>query len=419
VAGVTALIMGLVVGFLSLESQAAAQSRVLATQVLERDLAVLLPSDDELMRIGLKDVGFGVSWYRALEDTFSQTSVGPALQNENRYEDWRLVAARLVPCQSRLARPMALGARICWPEVRLVLQPIVRRVEAAGRVYPYFADDRAVHLTFDYVAPGRDFPAALLSDLNRVAEDLSSTATEMPADHEQALRRLEGVRDGHVEDLLGRVLILRTDKSSPEAFRGVELRPEYALDPDERRAFTQRLLGFLSTVQGGAPLPREVTAFSLPEGREPAHLDDWVFLRFEPETMDRLVATPITVRSAQDASILFETPDTLGQRVTMARDDDAVYEALERFKGTTKEEEFRKNMILFIPDIRANRERLADGSQVRVANTTCGSCHKLGPLRFDLHSLSYLQGEPMTISQRVQRDVAFDLEWLGRWVKSR
>jgi hypothetical protein len=103
----------------------------------------------------------------------------------------------------------------------------------------------------------------------------------------------------------------------------------------------------------------------------------------------------------------------------MARDDDAVYEALERFKGTTKEEEFRKNMILFIPDIRANRERLADGSQVRVANTTCGSCHKLGPLRFDLHSLSYLQGEPMTISPRVQRDVAFDLEWLGRWVKSR
>jgi hypothetical protein len=97
----------------------------------------------------------------------------------------------------------------------------------------------------------------------------------------------------------------------------------------------------------------------------------------------------------------------------MARDDENIYPAQTAAANGPYASEFAQNMILFVPDIRANRERIADGLKVRVQNTTCASCHKLNKLRFDLHNLSYLQGEPMTVSPRVVRDVAIDMAWLA------
>ena len=400
-------------GVLSAEAEAA--DRDVARSLRDRDLAILLPTDDPVMRIGLGEAGFGRSWYRSLELAFGGTTVGPALEVENSYEDWRLVAVRIVPCQSLFDRPHDLAGRLCWPEVRLVLQPIVSGVEAAGRIWPHFADDRAVHLTYDYVAEGRSVPRELRDGLKSALGQPGIGGGGLSARLADDLSRFESERDVNTLDLVRRAVALRLPGVRDNDVVGVDMRPEYALGETERREFTRRMRGLLSAVRNTSPLPREVTAFSLPEGREPALLDDWVFLRFVAPATESLQAAPIEVRSARDGSVLASVPGAPGLRVTMARDDDAIYEALEQRAGTPAEDQFRKNMILFVPDIQANRDRIADGQQVRVANTTCGSCHKLGKLRFDLHSLSYLQGEPITISPRVRRDVALDLSWLAAW----
>lgn len=399
-------------------SSAAASPRGVQHEIRARDLAVLLPTDDPSLVLGLAELGFGSDWYSSLERAFEQTSVGPALKVENRYDDWRLVSARFAPCQSLFDRPHPLAARLCWPEVRLVVQPIVREVEAAGRQWPIFADDRAAHMTFDYIAPQRQKPAQQVTRLKAGLATVREGNEPVDAALMEQLRLFEAERDRHTLDLLERVLALRAAGAVPTDYDRVDLRPEYAQSEPIKRLFRTRLADFLAQVRSQALLPREVTAFSLPEGREPALLDDWVFLRFEPRSSEVLVTTDIVVRSVRDESLLARIPGSTGLRVTMVRDDDAVYEAAGSRAGSPAEDEFRKNMILFVPDFAQNRERISDGRQVRVANTTCGSCHKLGPLRFDLHSLSYLQGEPISISPRVRRDVDLDLAWMASWVPS-
>jgi hypothetical protein len=361
----------------------------------------------------LDKAGFSPSWFSDVSTAFRNTSVGDALDSENLKSDWRVVAVRIVPCQSLLNRPHGLGARVCWPEVRLVLQPIAKNVEAAGRRWPAFADDRAIHVLYHYAAPGQEYPSAQVERLKESAHRMPSAALEASPDWAGELAAFEASRDRSVVRLVDSVLALRDPGVVVSDLDVVELRPEYALGATERTAFTGRLMGFLEGVQRSSALPHEVTAFSLPEGREPVLIDEWVFLRFVASSNGRLVQSPIEVRSVTDGTTLLSTAQSMS--VTMARDDDVVYEAMESLVGSAYEEEFKRNMILFIPDIAANRLRIADDGQVRVANTTCGSCHKLGKLRFDLHNLSYLQGETMTISPRVVRDVLRDLRWLAAW----
>jgi hypothetical protein len=389
-----------------------------ATPVAERDLSIQLPTDDTSLRISLKDSGFSEGWYRSVVSGFESTSVGSALDAENSVADWQVVSVRIVPCQSLLSRPHRASGAFCWPELRFVLQPVVRNLVNAGRNFPYFADDRAIHVLYDFVSPGRNLPVEAIQQLGDAF--LASDSFD-PAQPGTSPRDLElwqfflRERDANVVSMIKSVAALR-DATVPAAdFKGIGMRPEYALAVNSaRKAFETRLKGFLASVTGpnsSRYLPKEVTAFSLPEGRDPAMLDEWVFLKFRAVSGDRLERAPISLVSARDANPL--GPNLESARVSMVRDDENIYPAQTAAENGPYASEFAQNMILFVPDIRANRERIADGLKVRVQNTTCGSCHKLNKLRFDLHNLSYLQGEPMTVSPRVVRDVAIDMAWLA------
>ena len=389
-----------------------------ATPLAERDLSIQLPTDDTSLRISLKDSGFSEGWYRSVLSGFEATSVGSAVDAENSIADWLVVSVRVVPCQSLLSGPHRASGSFCWPEVRFVLQPVVRNLVNAGRNIPYFADDRAIHVLYDFVSPGRSLPSGTIQTLSQVFEsndafDPSQPGTS-PRDTELWQAFLQD-RDASIISLLKNVTALRDGSIPASDFAGIGMRPEYALASNaSRKAFESRLKGFLASLAGpnsSRYLPKEVTAFSLPEGRDPAMLDEWVFLKFRPVSGDRLERAPISLVSARDSSPL--GPDLESARVSMARDDDNIYPAQTAAANGPYASEFAQNMILFVPDIRANRERVADGLKVRVQNTTCASCHKLNKLRFDLHNLSYLQGEPMTVSPRVVRDVAIDMAWLA------
>lgn len=372
----------------------------------ERDLAIILPNDDSALRLATAEVGFTGQWLSQISSAFARTSVGRALESENRLGDWQVVSIRVDPCQSLIPRPHSLAGALCWPEVRLVVQPVVRDLRALGRIIPYYADDRAVHVLFDF--EGQE----LLGHEPWITGALADLDSGREID-EAHLNRFLLSRDKAVQRLLSDVRGLRDPRLSASAYAGHDLRPESTLDRSSREFFKDRLQAWLEDVRLKSGLPKEITAFSLPEGREPAHLDEWVFLQFVPVSRDELQQKVITVQSASG-------PETLvivgpSERVTMARDADVLYTAREVHAGTPMGTEFEDHFILFIPDIRRNAARIADDQQVRVANTSCASCHKLNSQRFDFHNLSYLEERPVTISPRVVRDVEIDLEWLKGW----
>lgn len=392
-----------------------------ASGLAERDLSIQLPTDDAILRISMQESGFSESWYRSVLREFEATSVGAALESENTADDWQVVSVRIVPCQSLFPRPHRFSGWFCWPEVRFVLQPVVRNLVNAGRNIPYFADDRAIHVLYDFVAQGQGLPSEAIQGLSAAfaANDAFDPTQpgSSPREAQLWLRFLQE-RDANIRSLIASVAALRDSTVPASAFSGIGMRPEYALAAAApRKAFVSRLKNFLASLADGSSsryLPKEVTAFSLPEGRDPALLDEWVFLKFHPVSANRLDRVPIGLVSARDGSSI--APALNFARVSMARDDDGIYPAQTAAAGGPYSTEFAENMILFVPDIRANRDRIADGLKVRVQNTTCASCHKLNKLRFDLHNLSYLQGEPMTVSPRVVRDVAIDLAWLSSYL---
>ncbi|HJL45695.1 MAG TPA: hypothetical protein RMG45_07665, partial [Polyangiaceae bacterium LLY-WYZ-15_(1-7)] len=128
-------------------------------EVAPRDLAVILPLIDDApvhaeASLGTAGRALPESWYRAVERAFDGTDAEDALQHENRYGDWRLVSFRVAPCSP--LQP-ALGPdteALCWPEVRLVWQPVLEDERIHARFSPAFADDRAIHALYD-VAPER------------------------------------------------------------------------------------------------------------------------------------------------------------------------------------------------------------------------------------------------------------------------
>jgi len=303
-----------------------------ATPLAERDLSIQLPTDDASLRISLKDSGFSEGWYRSVLSGFEATSVGPAVDAENSIADWQVVSVRVVPCQSLLSRPHRASGSFCWPEVRFVLQPIVKNLVNAGRNIPYFADDRAIHVLYDFVSTGRNLPAEAIQQLgdafltNEAFDPMQPGASPRDTELWQAFLR---ERDASIISLLKNVTTLRDASVPASDFAGIGMRPEYALaSNDSRKAFESRLKGFLASLTGpnsSRYLPKEVTAFSLPEGRDPATLDEWVFLKFRPLSADRLERAPISLVSARDSSNLASSVDSA--RVSMVRDDDNIYPA--------------------------------------------------------------------------------------------
>lgn len=367
-------------------------------QVMEKDLAVLLPAA-AADRVLAEAPWFEETWLQRVQEGFAQTSVGDAVQEESHRQDWQLVAVRIAPCQPLLPYISARNSQLCTPEVRLVWQPIAPSYR--GNLKSYYADDRAIHVLYEvdhYRLLGQEQGRTYTTMRQRAAQ---LTASEVQTFHELSLRQIQGI--------LHDVLQLRTG-DTPLDYAGIGERPEFQ-NTHQRTRFVRRLQQFLS-IYAKPHLLKELTAFSLPHGRQPPLLDEWVFLAFAPQGAGLdLSSKNIAVRSRQDGRVLLElTGDNTG---SMRRDDARVYDALAGLGGRDAKE-LSQGVLLYANESKAKKEEIADADKTQVPHTTCVSCHKLNDLAFDFHSLSYLEDRAMSISPRVERDVARELAWLAK-----
>jgi hypothetical protein len=93
------------------------------------------------------------------------------------------------------------------------------------------------------------------------------------------------------------------------------------------------------------------------------------------------------------------------------RDDPELHTALETMPAVDAEE-LKKRVLLSPQELSSKSNIINDRALSLVPNTTCGSCHKFNPLRFDFHNLSYLEDRTISVSPRVRFDVERDLQWL-------
>ncbi|WP_144394424.1 proprotein convertase P-domain-containing protein [Pleionea sediminis] len=373
--------------------------------IAEKDLALIFPIDQSNLILTTdfspSTTPFPLQWYNQAQDGFANTLVGDALYYENYFSDWAIVSIRMVPCSTFQVHVSESNDTFCWPEVRLVWQPILYNFELAGRRFAHYADDRAFHTLYhipaeSFLSEGDAANANALLEKAK-ANNLNAQELEQYTAYSRQVSRA----------FLNEVVALRDPALDEQQFQGVSFRPE-TLDSDDAEIFYQRLKQFL--VQYAKPENlKALTAFSLPEGRQPALIGEWVFLSFKGENGD-IEPTDIIINDHTDGAVLANLGPN--QRASARRDDDKLYE----------EPTFTNVMdtaILFTTDFERLSSTIADRSQRLVPNTSCASCHKLNQNRFDFHNLSYLQDRTeMTISPRVIQDVVLDMQWVAEFLNS-
>ncbi|HEU4411447.1 MAG TPA: hypothetical protein VFS43_39715 [Polyangiaceae bacterium] len=394
--------------------EASGVSPLAATAVAGRDLAIALSLESASLPSALDRLGGGPpllppAWYNEVVRAYGETSVGSALESENLLADWRVVSLRLAPCAPLGLTPAHDVDRLCWPEVRLVWQPILPGFSDDNIGSDTHADDRAIHALYD--AP----PEAALgaADAARARELLAAVGAYNAAWSggpyaplgASELGEFVALRDQVTRALLDAALALRSGAIPASAYAGVGLRPESG-KPSEEKALRGRLLGLFATYARPERL-KALTSFSLPEGRQPALLDEWVFLSFRASG-GTLVQENVTFRAPDDGRVLFDFGPS--ESASASRDDAAIYDVLD---DPTDGPAIAESVILFNTDRARLAPVLADRGQRLVPNTSCASCHKLNPLRFDFHNFSYLEDRELTVSPRVVTDVALDLAWVA------
>ena len=137
-----------------LGSAEAALSRFPA--VAEKDLAVVFALDSSAPIRASDATRAGAllprTWYGAVSNAFRATDVGDALDTESAYGDWQIISMRIAPCSALGSAPSANVDHLCWPELRIVWQPVVHDVFIHQRFATSFADDRAMHALYDVPA---------------------------------------------------------------------------------------------------------------------------------------------------------------------------------------------------------------------------------------------------------------------------
>ena len=374
-------------------------------KVAEKDLNILLGANLE-EPIRFNEPGgrlFPAEWYQSILQAYQKTPVGDSLYIENYASEWELLSLRIVPC-----RPLVQGfdlspEKYCWPEIRLVWQPVVEKLRRGWRVVYNYADDRAIH-ALHRTGVNPKVQRWIDQVTTAAAAYQGGTFSPLSAGEFEAFAK---ERKRYLQDLLGQVLGLRDPTFRYEDFVGIGLRPELGLRAKE---FRDRLVAFLQkeTSPGNA---YEVTTFSLPEGRSPAHLDEWIFLAFGPDGESGLMQKELTVHDPRTGSKVLEYGKTA--RVSSSRDADRLYELLAERPDLA--DFMREQIILGLADIRRLESKIVDPEQTMVPHTTCASCHRFNGDRFNFHNLSNLEDSSITISERVVRDVAYDLKWLKNY----
>lgn len=400
---------------ISLALGSASLARGANVSLAEKDLALAIPHNlpgligsDSTLESG--EALFPRAWYDAVLRGYADTAVADALQRENSFREWKLVSARIAPCEPIGAVADQDVDRLCWPEVRLVWQPVIRDFVRFGRRLEAYSDDRAIHIGYR-VLPEGVLPAQQVAEVNALLQKADRAREQARPQikplSEAELARLGTLRSAVVNSLLQDVLRLRSGKLSAASYQGLGLRPEALEGTAEQAAFLGRLRSFLSRYASPQRL-HALTSFSLPEGRDPPLFDEWIFLAFKP-TARGLVQVPITLHSARDGRAL--GPGQMAPRASMNSEDESFTSG--NIAGRDWQE---AGELLFLDAARpdSKRELLSDRRRVLIRNTSCSSCHKMNGNLFDFHNFGFLEDAELTISPRVVRDVELDLAWIRK-----
>lgn len=385
-------------------------------QLQNADLAIIFPAQTDI-RIAAGDVSapsrdafLPAALVKLVEDSFKETSVGDAVSMENEFTDWTLVSARVVPCSPLGVVPGLEANILCWPEVRLVWQPILKNFRRYAVILPWFADDRAIHALYD-VHPSIVFAGEPAIRAQQVLEKVKAALERNPTAAislitSDELIEFKAARDTVSDALMKKALALRSEKIEAKEYAEVRERPEFNTQ-DESAKFIARMKSFISQTTSFAAL-KEMTSFSLPEGREPPQSDEWVFLKYLKQN-GKMTQVDIAVASAIDGRELINMGKA--PKASQMRDDPELHSALENM-NTRDAEELKKRVLLSPQESAVKNEVINDRALSHVSNTTCGSCHKFNSLRFDFHNLSYLEDRTVSVSPRVKFDVLRDMQWL-------
>tara|TARA_B100000029_G_scaffold476579_1_gene520793 strand:+ start:1392 stop:2660 length:1269 start_codon:yes stop_codon:yes gene_type:complete len=374
----------------------------------EQDLAILIPMDAEpALQAGYPtqdgDVLLSETWLQQVSDAYLDTDVADALEVENWYGDWRVVSVRIAPCGPLGHFPGHLPGGFCWPQVRIVWQPVLENHALYGFIHvDRYADDRAIHALYR-VQPYWD-ATQLSSALETVLEHINSG---LPMEDLDAaiLQDLEDERNLAMNRLISDVADLRVLAADDASWSGVDVRNEYYQGDEIASEFHERLYDFLWSYAQPWAL-HELTSFSLPEGQSPASIDSWVFIAFDGYEGE-ITQKDLTVRSRTTGEILVNIGSH--QTVSTAGEDQAVLDAL---TDPAVAEELAQQVLVGDSNIDVLGAMIADPTQTFVSNTTCASCHRLQDPLFDFHTFSYFEDRSATISPRVVEDVDNDLRVL-------
>jgi hypothetical protein len=377
-----------------------------------QDLAIVLPPyQDKSLSIEMFGSGFwNANWSKTIEAGFEKSSVGKALSNENEPQDWRLVAIRVVPCQpfGTVVKNTDLSV-FCWPELRLVWQPVLFGLNIFGRNTNQFADDRAFHAIYQPEASAMGASSkAIFDKIQRASKgELIQIQPSELATFQKMQREL-------AQKLMSSVFELRAANVSEQRL-ALRLEREEAVDSGNQALYFSKLRLFLGKWAMTSSL-KAITAFSLPEGRDAPTLDEWVFLSFDGDTQGNLKLAPMQVHSPLDGRLILDLPNPIiGSQL---REDPSLYDwAAARKTNPIDVAELAGLTLMWDQNANVIKKKISDRSQLLVPNTTCASCHRINDTKFNFHNLSYFEDQSVNISTRVINDVALDQKWLKENLK--
>lgn len=380
------------------------------SDISDRDLAIIIPKDyvhslpafESTNRWGLlpKKAFFDIA------NSFIDTAVKTAITDENSIDEWGIVSARVEPC-APLFPHIRTKSTLCWPELRIVLQPILKRkIHAQGSLQEHFADDRTVHVLYT-VSPYSFLPSEKAAEADRFISTLK--AGKPLSDEEFVL--FSSLRNEVAKGFLEETLQLRSTNTQSSDYAGFDMRPEF-YNEFSASSFVTKFTNFLKRHAFFSRL-HTATAFSLPEGRTPSHTDTWVFKKYTPTKEGGFSEVDITLHH-RNGRIMFNIGKT--ETASMQKDDEVFY------SDTLTD---RQKMMLS-HHVVLNRSKdaellknIADSNIFLVEHTSCASCHKLidrAPANF--HALSYFINEAApTVSPRVKIDVKHAKEWILKEIK--
>lgn len=372
-----------------------------ASPLNDRDLAILIPkenvNDYPAFTLGNKKGILDKKHYLQMKDGFLGTE-GESGLAENSASDWFLVSARVEPC-SPLFPNLATKDELCWPEVRLVFQPILQqKILYQARYIEYFAEDRGAHALYHVPYSGGS------AGEQAKVEDFIATIKENGSLSPEEKLQFIKYRNQTIQNFTSEVLSLRDPSINARDYTGLEMRPEYYSQSTSKK-FVQKFHVFLEKYAKQTSL-HTFTAFTLPEGRMPTHSNLWIFKKFVPNADLDLEPEMISITDHRGRKI-FDVG--LSEESKISTDDPVFYE-----QNPDLLSRLEKQVFLF-PSRQSNLlEKIADEESFLVDHTSCASCHKLNQtMRANFHALSFFLEEfEHTVSQRVRLDVRSAKAWL-------